>query len=95
MINPTVMVTKDPPYPQRLAKTEMIPQPEFNFLKELTKLHRRIPLLQAIKDVPIYAKIVRDLCVKKPITKPKDPISIHVMGKTVRTNDSSTSFNKI
>lgn len=40
-----------------------------------------IPLLQAIKDVPIYQKIVRDLCVKKPGRKPKDPITIHVMGK--------------
>lgn len=80
-INPTVIVTKDPPYPQRLVETGMIPQLEFDFLEELKKLHIRIPLLQSIKDVPIYAKKVRNLCVKKHGRKPKDPVTIHVMGK--------------
>lgn len=80
-INPTVMVTKDPPYPQILAETGIIPQPEYGFLKELKKFHIRIPLLQAIKDVPIYTKIVRDLCVKKLGNKPKDPVTIHMIGK--------------
>lgn len=59
----------------------MIPQPESNFLKDLKNLCIRVPLLQAIKDVPIYVKIVRDLCVKKPIRNPKDCVTIHVMGK--------------
>ena len=31
--------------------------------------------------MPIYAKIVRDICVKIPGRKPKDPDTIHVMGK--------------
>ena len=31
--------------------------------------------------MPIYAKTVRDLCVKIPGRKPKDPATIHVMGK--------------
>ena len=34
-----------------------------------------------MKDVPIYAKIVRDLCVKQPGRKPKDPPTIHIIGK--------------
>ena len=34
-----------------------------------------------MKDVPIYAKIVRDLCLKWPGRKPKDPPTIHVIGK--------------
>ena len=38
-------------------------------------------MLQALKEIPIYAKIVRDICVKKPRIKPKDPATIHVMGK--------------
>ena len=40
-----------------------------------------ILLLQALKEVPICVKIVRDLCVKKPGRKPKYPAIIHVMGK--------------
>ena len=34
-----------------------------------------------MKDVPIYAKIVRDLCLKWPGRKPKDPPTIHIIGK--------------
>jgi hypothetical protein len=41
----------------------------------------KIPLLQAIKDVPIYAKTVRDPCVKRPGRKPRDPPTIQVLGK--------------
>lgn len=37
--------------------------------------------MQAIKDVPIYVKRVRDPCVGKPGRKHKDPATIHVMGK--------------
>eukprot|EP00253_Pinus_taeda_P012397 PITA_12397 len=74
-------VTSDPPYPQRLVELGMNSQPESNFLRELQNLHVRIPLLQALKGVPIYAKIVRYLCIKKPGRKPKDPATIHVMGK--------------
>ena len=43
-------------------------------------MHVNIPLLQAIRDVPIYAKTVRDLCIRKPGRKPKDPLIVHVVG---------------
>jgi hypothetical protein len=46
----------------------------------LQNLHVNIPLLQAIKDVPIYAKTVRDLCIKRPGQKPRDPLTVHVVG---------------
>jgi hypothetical protein len=35
-----------------------------NLETELRNICVNIPLLQAIKDIPIYAKIVRDLCIK-------------------------------
>eukprot|EP00253_Pinus_taeda_P021442 PITA_21442 len=73
--------TEDPPYPERLVEPRMTSQVEFDFLRELQNLHVRIPLLQALQEVPIYAKKVRDLCIKKPGRKPKDPATIHVMGK--------------
>ena len=72
---------QDPSYPQRLSKPRMTSQPESDFLKELQNLYVRIPLLQALKEVPIYAKIARSLCIKKPRRKPKEPATIHVMGK--------------
>ena len=34
-----------------------------------------------MKDVPIYAKTLREYCSKKPAKKTKDPLTIHVMGK--------------
>jgi len=38
-------------------------------------------LLQAIKYVPIYTNIIRDLCIKKPGRKQKDPPTIHLVGQ--------------
>ena len=40
----------------------------------------RIPLLKAIKDIPIYAKIVRELCLKRSGKKKKDPLTIQYIG---------------
>jgi hypothetical protein len=54
--------------------------PAFNLLGELQNLYVKIPLLQALRDVPIYARTMRDICVKKPGKKTKDPLIIHVMG---------------
>jgi hypothetical protein len=39
-----------------------------------------IPLLQAIKDIPIYNKVVKELCIKKSGRKQKDPPTIHLVG---------------
>jgi len=35
-------------------------------LGELKNLYIKIPFLQAIQDIPIYAKTIKELCVKKP-----------------------------
>ena len=56
-------------------------QPQFNLLGEFKNLYVKILLLQALYDVPIYAKTVQDLCVRKPGRKPRDPPTIHVLGK--------------
>ena len=42
----------------------------------------RIPLLQAIKDIPIYAKTIRELRLKKSGRKKKDPPTIHYIGQS-------------
>ena len=56
-------------------------QPQFNLFGELKNVYVKIPLFQALHDVPIYAKIFRDLCVRKPGRKPRDPPTVHVIGK--------------
>jgi hypothetical protein len=54
--------------------------PSFNLLEELQNLHVNIPLLQAIRDVLIYAKTMRDICIRRPGRKPRDPLTVHVVG---------------
>ena len=41
----------------------------------------KIPLLQAIKDIPIYNKVIKELCIKHPRKKQKDTPTIHVIGE--------------
>ena len=53
---------------------------QFNLLGELRNLYVKIPLLQALQDVPIYARIVWDLCTKRTGRKPRDPPTVHVIG---------------
>jgi hypothetical protein len=48
---------------------------------ELRNVCIKIPLLQAIKDIPIYAKIIRDLCIKKLGKKKKEPPLVQVVGQ--------------
>jgi hypothetical protein len=54
--------------------------PSFNLLGELQNLHINIPLLQAIRDVPIYAKTIKYLCIKRPGRTLRDPLTVHVVG---------------
>ena len=60
---------------------KVVGQPQFNLLGELKNIYVKIPLLQALQDVPIYARTVRDLCIRKPGRKPRDPPTVHVIGK--------------
>eukprot|EP00253_Pinus_taeda_P014223 PITA_14223 len=71
----------EPPYPKRLAISKPTPQAEFDLLGELQNLFVKIPLLQAMRDVPIYEKPLREYCAKKTKNKSRDPLTIHVMGK--------------
>ena len=51
--------------------------PDFDVLNELTNVYVKIPLLHAIKDIPIYTKAIKELCLNK---RRKDPSKIHVVG---------------
>ena len=61
---------------------------------ELKNLYVKISLLQAIQDIPIYAKAIRDVCVKKPGRKPKDPPTVYVMGRLLELLSEKTPLVK-
>ena len=69
-----------PPYPKRLAIEKLVVSPEFNLEVELKNISVQIPLLQVIKDIPIYAKTVRELCPKRSSKKKKDALTIIYIG---------------
>ena len=100
--NPDVTINKEsssenektPPYPERLAIAKTEPQPEFNLIGELKNLFVKILLLQAIRDIPIYSKAIRDICVKKLGRKPKDPPTVYVMGRLSKLLQGQTSLVK-
>ena len=71
--NAQPQVPKEPPFPERLLIEKPIIQSEFDIMTELRNVCVKIPLLQAIKDVPIYAKTIKELCIKKLGRKQKDP----------------------
>jgi hypothetical protein len=79
-IDQPIVESTYPPFSERLTITKPVELPSFNLLRELKNLHIDIPILQAIRDVPIYAKTVRDLCIKRPGRKPRDALTVHVVG---------------
>ena len=54
----------------------------------------KIPLLQALNDVPIHAKTVRDLCVRKPGRNPRYPPTVYVIGKLSKLIMGKTLLDK-
>jgi hypothetical protein len=74
-------IPRTPPFPERLIIEKPIVRPEFDIMNELRNVCVKIPLLQAIRDVPIYVKTIRELCIKKPGRKQKDPPTIHLVGQ--------------
>jgi hypothetical protein len=59
------------------------PDPPFHkdIEDELQNVCIKIPLLQTIKDIPIYAKIIRDIFLRKPGRKKKEPPLFQVVGQ--------------
>ena len=50
-------------------------------MNELKNICVKIPLLQYIKDIPIYSKVTKEICIKRPGKKKKYPLTIHVIGE--------------
>ena len=70
-----------PPFRESLVIEKPIVHSEYNILNELKNICIKIPLLKYVKDITIYSKVIKDLCIKRPRKKQKDPLTIHVIGE--------------
>ncbi|XP_024017304.1 uncharacterized protein LOC112090375 [Morus notabilis] len=57
---PTKILVKVP-FPQALRPTEKVPKNQSEILEHLTQLKINLPILHVIKQVPAYAKVIKDL----------------------------------
>jgi hypothetical protein len=80
-IDEPIIELAEPAFHERLEITKIVQLSSFNLLGEMQKLHVKIPLLKVIKDALIYAKTVRDLYIKNPGRKPRDPLTVQVVGE--------------
>jgi hypothetical protein len=70
-----------PSYPEILLVKKLDPPLDRDIEDELRNVCIKISLLQAIKDIPIYAKIIRDICIKNLGRKKKEPPLFQVVGQ--------------
>eukprot|EP00253_Pinus_taeda_P036271 PITA_36271 len=72
--------TSSPPFPERLIIPRPIEHPDFDILGELKNLYIKIPLLQAIQDILVYANTIKELCIKKPRMRITNNPTVQVVG---------------
>ena len=74
------------PFPQRLISPQKVNQ-NFEILKLLKKVKVNIPLLDAIKQIPSYAKFLKDLCiVKRKLNVQKKAFFIEQVSAIIQNN---------
>ena len=62
-----------------MERSEPISETSLAF--EIRNIFIKIPLLQAIKEIPICTKIIKELCLKKPERKRLEPRTIQFVGR--------------
>ena len=74
-------IANKPPFPGRLIEQALSveTQATLDFLEQLKKMTIKIPLLDAIKEVPIYTKAIKEAYTKN-LGRRKDLKTIHVLG---------------
>ncbi|XP_052622316.1 uncharacterized protein LOC128127690 [Lactuca sativa] len=65
-----------PPFPSRLASSKKQEEEE-EFLETFRKVQLNISLLDAIKQIPCYAKFLKDLCTNKRKFKTNEKIQVN------------------
>ena len=58
-----------------------VPISETSLASEHQNIFMKIPLLQTIKEIPIYTKIIKELCLKKLGRKKLEPQNIQFVGR--------------
>ena len=53
------LIVTSPPFPERLTIPKLIAYPNVDLVGEQKILCIKIPLLQAIQDIPLYAKTIK------------------------------------
>ncbi|XP_031116495.1 uncharacterized protein LOC116020153 [Ipomoea triloba] len=64
-----------PPFPSRLAKSKKVEEQK-EILETFRKVEVNIPLLDAIKQIPRYAKFLKELCTNKRKLKGNEMVSM-------------------
>ena len=72
--------TPSPPFPKRFVIPRPIQYPDFDILGESQNLYIKSPFLQAIQDIPIYAKTIKESCIKRPRRNIIDNPRVQVVG---------------
>ena len=97
MEQPSVSVSKSP-FPERLKIDEGVEKQillsDYDMLDELKNVYIKIPLLQAIKEIPIFAKTIRELSIKRPGRKRKEIKRIQLVGKIADIMTRKTTIQK-
>lgn len=70
-----------PPFFERLTRNTQPNPKETELLGELKQLCVKIPLVHAIKDVPIYNKFIKEKCFSHPGRHKRDAPTINVIGQ--------------
>jgi len=93
--NKQIQPLHPPPFLERLVQAKLLMSiPQFDVLDELKNIYIKIPLLQAIKDIPIHTKAIKELCLKKPTRKRIDPQTIHVIAHLASLMTNTISMEK-
>ncbi|XP_061993424.1 uncharacterized protein LOC133711297 [Rosa rugosa] len=73
--NPPKLVTSCIPFPRRFMSSKK-EQEEKDVLETFRKVQVNIPLLDAIKQIPRYAKFLKELCINKRKYKEKETVAL-------------------
>ncbi|KAK9063928.1 hypothetical protein SSX86_017800 [Deinandra increscens subsp. villosa] len=74
-MNSEVKITPPPPFPSRLQSTKK-EREEQEIMDTFRKVEVNIPLLDAIKQVPRYAKFLKELCTSKRKLKGNETVKV-------------------
>eukprot|EP00253_Pinus_taeda_P016149 PITA_16149 len=86
--------SNQPPFPERLVMERREPIFETSLALELQNMFIKIPLLQAIKEIPICTNIIKELCIKKPRRKKLEPQTIQFVGMAAELMIGCVSMEK-